>query len=294
MIALLGDATRLADLALALPKEYEATIRFGETTETLDPESPVLERVDPGSEAPDSLGATLAEFVGEIEQSPPAYSAIKVSGTPAYRLARAGQAPELRPRRVTIAEIAEILPEERADEPGSAPSWPDVRVRIRCGAGTYIRSLARDIGAKLGLPAYLVALRRTAIGPFRADQGWALDPRASISLEDVAAHRLDPVRLLEAARIPTVIAAGPEALRVARGNAVDLGAATATGLGVSDTDGEPVGILGAPGEVLDGELIGIGRLDPTGALRPKIVFSGARETLEESITIQRPDEVEGP
>ncbi|MEE8106279.1 MAG: tRNA pseudouridine(55) synthase TruB [Planctomycetota bacterium] len=158
LIVMVGDATRLSDLAMALPKTYEATVAFGRSTDSCDTEGRILEEADPGPGAPDDLDERVAEFLGEIQQVPPAFSALKVNGKRAYKLARAGEDVEIAPRRVTVHAI-EIM----------HLAWPEITLRIVCGSGFYVRALGRDLGARLGIPAHLSALRRTAIGPFQAD-----------------------------------------------------------------------------------------------------------------------------
>lgn len=189
LLALVGDATRLSDLAMALPKTYEARVRFGWRTDTLDPEGEVVDECDPGEERP----LPLDRFVGDIEQMPPAFSALKVKGRRAYELARRGEAPELKARTVTVYAC-----EGETD-------WPHANLRIRCGAGTYIRAIARDLGEAVGLPASLVALRRTAIGPYAAEQAGTLFP---------------PLSLVEAAGLPAVEVGRDEARRFVSGQAI--------------------------------------------------------------------------
>lgn len=164
LIALVGKMTRLADYITGQDKEYQAVFRFGEETDTLDPEGAVIKSADvPGEEA---VRDAVARFTGSIEQRPPAYSAVHVGGVRAHRLARSGAAVEVPPRTVQVHAL-EIL------------SWapPELRVRIACGKGTYVRSLARDLGAASGSCAYVTELRRTRIGPYHVDE--AVDPSAA-------------------------------------------------------------------------------------------------------------------
>jgi tRNA pseudouridine55 synthase len=157
LVVLVGDATRLQDLAMTLPKTYVATVRFGVETDTLDPLGAVVAERDPGPR-PGGLEAAAQAFLGEIDQMPPAFSALKVEGRRAYKLARAGKPVELAPRRVRVDAVA--VREVR---------WPDAVIELTTGSGFYVRSFARDLGKALGLPAHLAALRRTHIGPFSAD-----------------------------------------------------------------------------------------------------------------------------
>ena len=153
-----GPATRLVDFLSLGFKEYEADLRLGLETDTLDAEGRVVAEadVDPGLDWP-RVEAACRKFVGRIEQTVPAYSAVKVEGRRLYALARKGEAPESLPRR--IVEIARVdLLELKI---------PDMRIRVRCGKGTYIRVLAADLGRALGTLASLTGLVRTAVGPLR-------------------------------------------------------------------------------------------------------------------------------
>ena len=164
LLLLVGKATKLCEQLMSEPKQYVATMKLGATTETLDPESPEL--VTPGaSPIPrEAIEQLLPRFVGDIEQMPPAYSALKVGGRPAYEMARKGEAVELRARRIRIYGI-ELL----------RCHWPLLDLKIDCGRGAYIRSLARDIGAALNTGGYLTALKRTRIGPFTGDDALSIE-----------------------------------------------------------------------------------------------------------------------
>jgi tRNA pseudouridine55 synthase len=155
LVVLVGRATRLCDRIMADTKEYAATIDLAHTSATHDLES---ETIAAGVGVPPTraeVDLVLAEFVGTVEQVPPAHSAVKVGGRRAYHLARAGAIPPLVPRpvRIDAIRVAEY-------------AWPSLRVEITCGKGTYIRALARDVGAALGSGGVLTALRRTRSGAF--------------------------------------------------------------------------------------------------------------------------------
>lgn len=151
LIVLLGDACKRADEFLKLDKVYEATVRLGKTSTTGDPEGELTEasNTQPSQEA---VVEVLQQFVGEISQTPPAYSALKINGQRAYKLAREGKAVEIPARTVTIHSIELV-----------SYDYPDVKIRAHVGSGTYIRSLAEDIGAALGTGAYCSELRRMRI-----------------------------------------------------------------------------------------------------------------------------------
>ncbi len=162
-----GQATRLVEYHMRDDKEYRALVAFGarSTTDDLDGE------LTPTGNAPAraELDAALDGFRGEIDQVPPDYSAVRVAGRKAYELARHGEKPELRPRHVTIHRL-DVTAWDETD-----PARPLATVEVRCSAGTYIRSLARDLGERLGCGAYLAALTRTASGPFQIDTAHGLD-----------------------------------------------------------------------------------------------------------------------
>jgi len=164
----LGRATKVVEYHLGDRKGYRATICFGASSTTDDLEGELTPA--PG-DAPsrETLAAALPAFLGEIAQRPPAYSAIKVAGRRAYAMARAGETVELAERRVTI-DALEIESWDATD-----PERPIAIVDVRCSAGTYVRALARDLGAAVGSAAYLGALARTASGPFTIDQATPLD-----------------------------------------------------------------------------------------------------------------------
>jgi len=157
-------ATRLQEAFMHLPKVYEGTMRLGEKTPSLDAETEVVERTDPSHVTLDDLEAVRDAFTGTIQQVPPMYSAVKVDGERLYEKARRGETVERPPRQVSIDrfEFVEWAP-------------PELRFRVECSKGTYIRSLARDVGDELEVGAHLRALRRTAIGAYRVDAAWSLD-----------------------------------------------------------------------------------------------------------------------
>jgi tRNA pseudouridine55 synthase len=163
LVLCLGAATRLSEYISTSSKCYEAVIRFGAATRTYDSDGEVMRR---STEIPSSeqIEAALPNFTGAIQQVPPPFSAVKVSGQRAYDLARSGKVVDLGPRTVTIhaLRVREYQP-------------PDLALEVECSAGTYIRSLAHDLGEQLGCGGYLAALRRTKAGPFLLSQAVTLD-----------------------------------------------------------------------------------------------------------------------
>lgn len=162
------DTKKLGKITKDTTKEYIATIELGKISTTYDPDG-VISPSPPPLNYPNlsAVKEVLKSFTGEITQTPPPYSAIKVSGTPAYKLARRGQNIELPSRKVTITKLN--LLEYTA---------PFLKIQVECSAGTYIRSLAKDIGEKLSTGAYLTELERTRVGTFKL--------KTSVSLEQLA------------------------------------------------------------------------------------------------------------
>ncbi|MDQ3871065.1 MAG: tRNA pseudouridine(55) synthase TruB [Chloroflexota bacterium] len=213
----LGSATRLAEYHMADEKAYRALIAFGarSTTDDLDGE------LTPGPGSPPdrrSVEQALQRFRGVIEQLPPAHSAVRVAGRRAYELARQGQKPELRPRRVEIRALDVV--DWHDDE-----ERPTATLEVRCSAGTYIRALARDLGEALGCGAYLAALRRTASGPFREEEAHPVDDIRAALAEGRAADVLLPPDA--GLTFPIVVLPAGELTPLARGQAVRSRAAQA-------------------------------------------------------------------
>jgi tRNA pseudouridine55 synthase len=159
----LGEATKLAGRMLDATKAYDFTIRFGEETDTLDGEGEVVAKSE-ARPTLEQLEAVLPEFTGEIEQVPPAYSALKVGGKSAYARARAGEEVELKARKTKIFELRTV--DSTADS---------VTLSATVSKGTYIRSLARDISRALGTVGHVSYLRRTRAGPFSIESAISLD-----------------------------------------------------------------------------------------------------------------------
>jgi tRNA pseudouridine55 synthase len=204
-----GRATRLLTYVIGAQKSYLATIRLGESTVTDDAEGEVVARTPAGSVTDDAIRAGLAVQTGEIDQVPSAVSAIKVNGQRAYKRVRDGEAVELAARRVTVFRL-EVLAIRRADADRIA-----VDVDVTCSSGTYVRAIARDLGAALGVGGHLSALRRTAVGGLTLAEAATLDEleqRApdvlSLSLAD-AARRAFPLRTASAEEARVLSHGGP-------------------------------------------------------------------------------------
>ena len=166
-------ATKILGLLTATDKSYSATIRLGQTTSTEDAEGELLQSVSASPVTDEQIEAAIAPLRGEIEQIPSAVSAIKVNGKRAYQLARDGQTVELKSRRIRIGRFEIRAVRRDADT-------VDVDVEVDCSSGTYIRALARDVGAALGVGGHLTALRRTRVGGFGLDQSRTLEQLADV------------------------------------------------------------------------------------------------------------------
>lgn len=174
LILLIGKATKRCEELMGAPKTYETTVKLGATTATDDPESPE-EPFPNAAERPDRhhIDAALKKFIGPIQQTPPIYSAIKLGGRRACDRVRDGQTVELKPRTVQVYGI-DLL----------SFDWPVLKLRIDCGRGTYIRSIARDLGAELGVGGYLTALRRTRIGDCLIENAASLEDLSAENVSD--------------------------------------------------------------------------------------------------------------
>ncbi|MEZ6140057.1 MAG: tRNA pseudouridine(55) synthase TruB [Zavarzinella sp.] len=171
----IGFGTKLVEFVQAQPKIYEANVRLGWTSVTDDAEGPLEQNPVINPPTIETIQCHLNQFVGNIEQIPPLYSAVHTQGKRAYQLARRGQTVELSPRSVVVHAI-EIVHYE----------WPHLKLLITCGKGTYIRSIARDLGKILGTGGYLAALQRTKVGSYALKNA---APRCD-SLADVIANLL--------------------------------------------------------------------------------------------------------
>ncbi|MEW5991713.1 MAG: tRNA pseudouridine(55) synthase TruB [Chloroflexota bacterium] len=239
----LGGATRLAEYHLGDRKGYRATICFGASSTTDDLDGELTPSAGPMLSSA-TMEAALGGFRGAIRQRPPAFSAIQVGGRRAYAMARAGMAPELGERAVTIHSL-ELVAWNSDD-----PARPIAIVDLECSAGTYVRALARDLGVALGSGAYLGALVRTASGPFRLEHAISLDALRSAAAAGTVAGLLLPADVgLEA--MASVRLAEDEVRDAAMGRFVR----PVAGLAGLPRD-EPIRLLDG-----DGRIVGIGTVD---------------------------------
>jgi tRNA pseudouridine55 synthase len=190
LVVCLGPATRLIEYVQRMPKRYLATFLLGRQSDTEDIEGQVVELANPPVPSEAEILAALPSFLGCIQQLPPAYSALKVEGKRAYDLARQGETPDLKPRPIDVHSIDVI-----------EYSYPQLTLDIRCGSGTYVRSLGRDIARALGTEAVMSALTRTEIGPFQLSQALSGD---DITPQSIDREFIPPLMALGNMRTCTV------------------------------------------------------------------------------------------
>jgi tRNA pseudouridine55 synthase len=234
----LGKATQLVEYHLGDRKRYRATVCFGASSTTDDLEGALTPATGPAPNRT-TVEAALAGFLGPIEQRPPAYSAIKVAGRRAYAMARAGEAVELAPRSVTIHALELVAWDDATD------GEPIAIVDVDCSAGTYVRSLARDLGAAVGSAAYLGALTRTASGPFALAVAIGLDDIRTAAADGPAAIADLLLPIDAGLDLPTVSV--PDAALVAIGRGQQIG--VPGGTGPLDPD-RPIRLVDASGRLL--------------------------------------------
>ena len=249
LVVCVGAATRLADFVQAMGKSYAARIRLGATSSTDDADGSVIEHREAVAPSRERIDECLAAFLGEIEQIPPAVSALKVDGHRAHDLVRRGIDVPLAARTVRVKAIRVV-----------GYQWPHLDVEIVCGKGTYIRSIARDLGARLGIGGMVQTLRRTRVGPFEADRGIGLD-----ASPEFVRTRLLPMTTVVSG-LATVRISADDERRLRCGQKI----AFPEGCSLPETSSEDVAILDERGE-----LFGIGRVD--GGLQPRIVLGGPPE-----------------
>ena len=204
LLVLIGSATRLVEYVHLLPKTYEAEITLGATSDTDDVTGKISSREEEKKLTKQHILQILDYFTGTIKQVPPLYAAIKVKGKKLYEYARSGKKVERQPRTITIKKI-EVLDY----------TYPKLRIAVTCSTGTYIRALARDIGASLGTGAYLAALRRTAIGPFTVQNAITLD---TLTAENLVVYVQSPTLLVN--HLTSVTFSNKEIVNIKHGKAI--------------------------------------------------------------------------
>lgn len=246
----LGEATKTVPFAVDGEKAYRFTVRWGVETTTDDAEGSVVKTSDKMPERQE-IEAILQRFIGEVQQVPPAFSAIKIAGERAYDLARDGEQVVLEPRTVFIERLTLV------EQPDAATSV----FEAECGKGTYVRAIARDMGRLLGCYGHVIGLRRTRVGPFDEDNAVTLaEIQAAAETDEAAAlNLLAPVEMA-LADLPELLVSQSDAASLARGQAVLI-------------RGRDAPVLTGPAyATLKGRLIALGELDK-GALHPTRVFN---------------------
>lgn len=262
LLVCVGTATRLVRFLQHADKSYECTVHFGWETDTYDADGePLGEPMAVPALDPARVAAVIGRFVGEIDQVPPVYSAKKIRGQPSYRRVRRGEEVEHEPVRVRI-DALELLDVER----------DRVRLRVDCGPGTYVRTLAVDIGREMGFPAHLHSLRRTRVGRFGLETALTLEQLQQQTAEQIERQLVPPPEML--ADWPGVVVdrAGAQALR--HGGVVEpryvierlsgTGGARLTG----GAEGSWVRVLDG-----DGAMLAAAEARPGGVLQPRVVMA---------------------
>jgi tRNA pseudouridine55 synthase len=251
LVLCLGAATRLTEYIQRMRKTYLAGLRLGARSDTDDAEGTIT--IETSAEPPSSecVSDRLQEFIGEVDQVPPAFSAAKVSGRRAYDLARRGHEVTLSPKRVSIFQIGVL-----------DYHYPRLELEVLCGKGTYIRSLARDLGQSLGCGALLESLRRTRIGTFDVNEAVPLD-----ASPDVARSRILPVSTA-VSELPSACADADTLARLRQGQAVPL--TSLSYRSSEETSARDVAVFDH-----SNALCAVASVDESGLmLRPRKVFSG--------------------
>lgn len=247
LVLCVGPATRLSSWLTHLDKVYDATVHFGIETTTLDPEGEVTVRDEPGAQAlvEAQIAEILADFKGEQQQVPPAYSAKKIAGEAAHRRVRRGEVVELPPVPIEVFAL-DLL------------AWqaPRLEVRVHCSSGTYIRALARDFGKAAGCGAHLEQLRRLRVGTFDVGDAIQVDDLPSIS----AAHWVSPLDALTSTGMTAIDIDETDVVRITQGRAIEV-----EGLSSSANDWVALG--------RQGQLVAVAQPDGR-LLKPRKVFAG--------------------
>jgi tRNA pseudouridine55 synthase len=246
----LGEATKTVAYVMAGPKRYRFTARWGEARTTDDAEGEVV-ATDQRRPERSEIEAALPEFVGILDQVPPRFAAVKVEGERAYDLARRGEMVELAPRQVEVQSF--VLVEQ--------PDRDHATFELRCGRGTYVRALIRDLGQRLGCLGHVIALRRLQAGPFQAEAALALAAFERLVAEDALSQALLPVSAA-LGDLPALALTGPQADRLRAGQTIRV----APGLVIGEvSDDSTVRAMAA------GQMVALARLQG-GELSPVRVF----------------------
>lgn len=270
LVILVGRATRLAQFLTGAEKEYEAVIRLGLATDSGDITGAPLTSVTAENLQglnPENIESALSLLRGEIDQIPPMYSAKKIGGRKLYELARKGEEVAREPVRITVHKF-EAIPADALQPKQNSDGTCDIKVRVVCSAGTYIRTLAEDLGKHLGVGAHLVELRRTRAGTFRIEEAITLEQLAELSESKLAESKVIPPDMI-LSHLPAIDLTADEVTRTIHG--IDLSADDYVVLNWED--GAPVRMRSP-----DNQLIAVGTYDETqNAVHPKVVIADVSE-----------------
>ncbi len=263
LVVCIGRAARLVRYLVGLDKEYIATVRLGFATDTQDATGKQITPLRTSNELSlEGIRTVLGQFIGPQLQIPPMFSAKKIGGEKLYRAARAGREVEREPVNIIVYSI-DLIEDGGAAMNVNEDGTCDFRARVRCSSGTYVRTLANDIGDRLGVGAHLAGLRRTAVGQFGLACALTLDEVDTMDHDDLSKSLISPSDLLS--HLPLIRLGEDDIRRVANGRAV----------GVPDHETAVGRSSELPLRLCDsaGELVAVGHYDPTlGLARPDVVL----------------------
>ena len=264
LVCCIGPATRLVQFLVGLDKEYVATVRLGYATDTQDCTGKQITPIRPSSElSVDDLHRVLTEFTGAQLQTPPMFSAKKVGGERLYRAAREGRHVEREAVNINVYSIELFAGEEPVlihNDDGTR----DFRMRLRCSSGTYVRTIAHDIGEKLGVGAHLTKLRRTQVGHFTLANALTLDEAEGLGIEELNNALISPSQMLS--HLPVLVLNEEDVKRVINGRAVALSEQHSTG---SEQIAQSIRLCDSKGV-----LVAVGYSDPKKLLiNPSVVLA---------------------
>lgn len=264
LVCCIGPATRLVQFLVGLDKEYEATVRLGYPTDSQDRTGTQITPLrSSGDLSIDDLRRVLTEFTGEQLQTPPMFSAKKVDGERLYRAAREGRHVEREAVNINVYSI-DMLEDEAPSLTDNEDGTRDFRMRLRCSSGTYVRTIAHDIGEKLGVGAHLATLRRTEVGHFTLASALTLDEAEGMGIDELNNALISPSQMLS--HLPVLVLNEENVKRVINGRALALSEP-------HSTDGERIG---QSIRLCDskGVLVAVGYSDPVkGLINPSVVLN---------------------
>ncbi|HXF39398.1 MAG TPA: tRNA pseudouridine(55) synthase TruB [Blastocatellia bacterium] len=264
LVCCIGPATRLVQFLVGLDKEYEATVRLGYATDTQDCTGTQITPLRPSSELTvDDLRRVLTQFTGAQLQTPPMFSAKKIGGERLYKAAREGRSVEREAVNITVYSI-ELIEDEASPLKENEDGTRDFRVRLRCSSGTYVRTIAHDIGERLGVGAHLTTLRRTEVGHFTLASALTLDEAERMGIDELNNALISPSQML--AHLPVLVLNEEDVKRVINGRAVALSEKHSMG---GEQIAQPISLCDSKGV-----LVAVGNSDPVKLLvNPSVVLA---------------------